>query len=65
MNDEELNELGRQVARDQFMASNRDHAEICKTIHDSYIRAGFSPADAMQCMFYRLDELAEWRCHNA
>lgn len=42
---------------DQMNAIQRDHAEWCKVLHDSYIVAGFSPDHAFELLLRRLDEI--------
>ena len=48
--------------QDQTTAFYRDHAEACKTIHDQYIRAGFSPDHAMELLHRQLNRVEGMWC---
>jgi hypothetical protein len=54
------NDMAMQAFIDQLDATQRDHGEWCKRIHDSYIRPGFSPDHAFTLMLRRIDQIEDF-----
>ena len=46
------------AARDQYLATLRNHAEQCGDMMDAFIRAGFDRPEAMRLMMFHLEQMA-------